>query len=226
MALNINGTTGISGVDGSASAPALTGTDSNTGITFPSADTIKFATGGVERFAISNSGLSGDGSGLTGIQAGITMADRWHLASNFNISSANTLYQINTGWAKSTSAGYNSGSLGSAMTESSGVFTFPSTGIYYIVYDCITGTSNDQLNMWSYIAVGADGTATDYLSVKASSGDSGTMNTVTGSAMLDVTDTSTQKINVKAYFNNTGGYVSSNSNGQRTVITFIRLGDT
>jgi len=62
MALNINGTTGISGVDGSVSAPAVTGTDSNTGITFPSADTIKFATGGVERLAITNSGLSGVGS--------------------------------------------------------------------------------------------------------------------------------------------------------------------
>jgi len=70
MALNINGTTGISGVDGSVSAPAVTGTDSNTGITFPSADTIKFSTGGVERFAITNSGLSGDGSGLTGIGGG------------------------------------------------------------------------------------------------------------------------------------------------------------
>jgi len=70
MALNINGTTGISGVDGSVSAPALTGTDSNTGITFPSADTIKFSTGGVERLSITNSGLSGDGSGLTGVSAG------------------------------------------------------------------------------------------------------------------------------------------------------------
>ena len=59
MALNINGTTGISGVDGSVSAPALTGTDSNTGITFPAADTIKFATGGVERMSITNSGISG-----------------------------------------------------------------------------------------------------------------------------------------------------------------------
>ena len=59
MALNINGTTGISGVDGSVSAPALTGTDSNTGITFPSADTIKFSTGGVERMSITNSGISG-----------------------------------------------------------------------------------------------------------------------------------------------------------------------
>ena len=61
MALNINGTTGISGVDGTVSAPALTGTDSNTGITFPSADTIKFSTGGVERMSITNSGVTGAG---------------------------------------------------------------------------------------------------------------------------------------------------------------------
>ena len=47
MALTINGTTGISGVDGSASAPVLSGTDSNTGITFGS-DIMGFATGGVE----------------------------------------------------------------------------------------------------------------------------------------------------------------------------------
>ena len=63
MALNINGTTGISGVDGSVSAPALTGTDSNTGITFPAADTIKFSTGGVERMAITNSGVTGVSGG-------------------------------------------------------------------------------------------------------------------------------------------------------------------
>ena len=61
MALNINGTTGISGVDASVSAPALTGTDSNTGISFPSADTIKFSTGGVERMSITNSGVVGGG---------------------------------------------------------------------------------------------------------------------------------------------------------------------
>ena len=64
MALNINGTTGISGVDGSVSAPAVTGTDSNTGITFPSADTIKFSTGGVERMSITNSGVTGVGGNL------------------------------------------------------------------------------------------------------------------------------------------------------------------
>ena len=55
MALNINGTTGISGVDGSASAPALTGTDSNTGINFAS-DTVNINTGGTTRATIDSSG--------------------------------------------------------------------------------------------------------------------------------------------------------------------------
>ena len=63
MALNIDGTTGISGVEGSVSAPVLTGTDSNCGISFPAADTIKFSTGGVERMQITNSGVSGTGVG-------------------------------------------------------------------------------------------------------------------------------------------------------------------
>jgi len=55
MALNINGTTGISGVDGSASAPALTGTDSNTGINFAS-DTVNINTSGLERMRIQSDG--------------------------------------------------------------------------------------------------------------------------------------------------------------------------
>ena len=55
MALNINGTTGISGVDGSASAPALQGTDSNTGINFGS-DVLGFNTGGTERSRFDGNG--------------------------------------------------------------------------------------------------------------------------------------------------------------------------
>ena len=55
MALNINGSTGISGVDGSASAPALQGTDSNTGINFAS-DTVNINTAGVQSLSIDSTG--------------------------------------------------------------------------------------------------------------------------------------------------------------------------
>jgi hypothetical protein len=48
MTITINGTTGIAGVDGSAGTPAVQGTDTNTGIFFPAADTIAFGEGGAE----------------------------------------------------------------------------------------------------------------------------------------------------------------------------------
>jgi hypothetical protein len=61
MAIIINGTTGISDVDGSASVPAYSGTDSNTGMFFPAADTIAFAEGGTEVMRIDSAGNVGIG---------------------------------------------------------------------------------------------------------------------------------------------------------------------
>jgi hypothetical protein len=61
MAITINGTTGIAGVDGSASTPAVQGTDTNTGIFFPAADTIAFGEGGAEVMRIDSSGNVGIG---------------------------------------------------------------------------------------------------------------------------------------------------------------------
>ena len=45
MPITISGSTGIAGVDGSASTPAVQGTDTNTGVYF-GADTISFSEGG------------------------------------------------------------------------------------------------------------------------------------------------------------------------------------
>jgi hypothetical protein len=56
MTLILNGTNGLSDVDGSASTPAIRGTDTNTGIFFPAADTIAFAEGGAEVARFDSSG--------------------------------------------------------------------------------------------------------------------------------------------------------------------------
>ena len=56
MTIVINGTTGISGVDGSAGTPAVQGTDTNTGIYYSAADTVDVATGGVQRGQFDSSG--------------------------------------------------------------------------------------------------------------------------------------------------------------------------
>jgi len=55
MPITINGSTGISGVDGSAATPALQGGDTNTGIAFGT-DIILASTGGVERYRVDPSG--------------------------------------------------------------------------------------------------------------------------------------------------------------------------
>jgi hypothetical protein len=56
MTLILSGTNGLSDVDGDASTPAVRGTDANTGIFFPAADTIAFAEGGAEAMRIDSSG--------------------------------------------------------------------------------------------------------------------------------------------------------------------------
>lgn len=55
MSIQINGTTGISGVDGTAGSPALQGADTNTGISFGT-DEVSINTGGVQRANFDGSG--------------------------------------------------------------------------------------------------------------------------------------------------------------------------
>jgi len=61
MSLILSGTDGLSDVDGSAATPAIRGTDANTGIFFPAADTIAFAEGGAEVARFDSAGNFGLG---------------------------------------------------------------------------------------------------------------------------------------------------------------------
>ena len=221
MALNINGTTGISGVDGTVSAPALTGTDSNTGITFPSADTIKFATGGVERMSITNSGVSG-------ITAGITMADQWRLSVDRNVSGGSEIIDAN--WERNDGAYFSQ--IGTGMTQSSGIYTFPATGIYFVAYNLtMYSISLTQRYSGAVIQVTTNNSsyaaqATSYFNAGVSNGSGCYMNGICH-LIIDVTDTSTHKVRFIAQSATpANAYVAGNSNEQITGVTFIRLGDT
>ena len=210
MALNINGTTGISGVDGSVSAPAVTGTDSNTGITFPAADTIKFSTGGIERMSITN-------SGITGITAGITEAAEWNLTTGLSSGSGQTL----------TSNLAQRDYIGSGMSESSGVFTFPSTGMYLIIY-IVTGYAS-ALNRYAGGEISATTNNSSYSNI--AEGYSNTNNDannyfhVTIPCIFDVTNVSTHKVKFLISAEN-DVTVSGTSGRLITGMNFLRLGDT
>jgi len=65
MTLILSGTDGLSDVDGTAATPAIRGTDANTGIFFPAADTIAFSEGGAEAARFDSSGNLGIGTAST-----------------------------------------------------------------------------------------------------------------------------------------------------------------
>ena len=89
MSLILSGTDGLSDIDGSAATPAIRGTDANTGIFFPAADTIAFSEGGVEAMRI-------DSSGNVGIGAS-SPASRLNIATGASTSCTFTLTSNNTG---------------------------------------------------------------------------------------------------------------------------------
>lgn len=73
MSLILSGTNGLSDVDGSAATPAIRGTDANTGIFFPAADTIAFSEGGVEAMRIDSAGNVGIGTASPNASADLTV---------------------------------------------------------------------------------------------------------------------------------------------------------
>jgi len=87
MSLILSGTDGLSDVDGSAATPAIRGTDANTGIFFPAADTIAFAEGGAEVMRIDSSGNVGIGTSspsgrVHAVSAPGTVQVKWSDATN------------------------------------------------------------------------------------------------------------------------------------------------
>ena len=67
----------------------------------------------------------------TYVGSGLSDADYWKITSQQDIS-ATTETTITGSWAQQTARGGAGGELGSSLTQSSGVFSFPSTGIWYV----------------------------------------------------------------------------------------------
>jgi hypothetical protein len=107
MPITIDGTNGISGVDGSAGTPSIQGSDTNTGVFYPAADTVAIATSGTEQLRLDSTGNlrfnSGYGSVVTsyGCRAWVNFNGTGTVAirASGNVSSITDLntgkYQVN-----------------------------------------------------------------------------------------------------------------------------------
>ena len=159
---------------------------------------------------------------------GITMADQWRITSDRNLSSITETIDAN--WERNDTAGY--GGIGSAMTESSGIFTFPSTGIYLISFN-LTMYSISQTQRYAGALISRTINNSTYGAAATSYTNGGVVssNGVYMSAeakfLFDVLDTANYKVRFRAQCEVASPvYISTSTNESISGVTFLRLGDT
>jgi hypothetical protein len=156
---------------------------------------------------------------------GITEVDQFRLTAN-----ASGDADITSNLERTDNSG--STKIGTGITESSGIFSFPSTGIYLILVQAsVSPYGSDTfaacrtlitLNNSSYsvVAFAASGNPGDT--------GAGTIPFQQGSSsfILDVTDTSNVKVKFDTSSFGGGSELRGNTDENQTSFTFVRLGDT
>ena len=170
-----------------------------------------------------NAVTSAKSSGL----GGLTVADQYALNSS-NGGDANPV----TGWYRPSNN--SRASLNGNVSESSGIFTFSSTGYYrvdVIIYNVhnvderynqfFLEQSTDSGSNWNHCC-------TNSSSVGSRINSTGHLSGCMGAVILDVTDVSTfrLKLRTNSESNSTSSYLSYDADSNYTSILFMKLGDT
>ena len=172
--------------------------------------------------------LKTDGSGnlswytLPTYTNGITEYDQWRI--NANLSNVNSNV-ITANWERDDR---HFEKIGTGLTESSGIFTFPSTGKYLITFNMYTNGNADRY-IGGEIEISSD-SGSNWLEIADAlggvyEGGAGTYDNASCSGLVDITNISTFRMRFEAQSVGTVTYQGS-TNIQRTGFTCIRLGDT
>ena len=160
----------------------------------------------------------------TTIASGLTQASQWRITSNFTGSQD----PISSNFEEVDTAGY--GILGSAMTESSGVFTFPATGIWRIdaqFFFTIENTDSRYGGCDIFVSTDSGSNWIQASSNNQSMYSSGaSYGAVYITHQFDVTNTSTHRVRFRVAEENASTYIQGSSTVTKTGFTFTRLGDT
>jgi len=159
------------------------------------------------------------GASLTGISGGLTEFDQWRFTtdqSGLNYLTSD-LERVDT---------YGNGQLGTGMSQSSGVFSFPSTGLWRIDFNAqfyYHNSASDQIASYIYVTTNNSSYSA---SVRAFTelDANGEFTSSVCTKLVDVTDTAQVKVKFRA--GASGIYTTGNTNASYTYMTFQRFGDT
>ena len=224
MALTLSGTNGVVGAGFTVAASGVSvtagvGTFSSigAGASVPAAG----LTGALPTISAANC-TNLPAANLTGLTAGITEADQWRVNTSFNVSGSSF---ISSNWERVDITGYDK--LGTGMSESSGIFTFPSTGIWHVFF-WTTVRPVDNTTMYAGVEFHFTTDNSSYNNVANFYGGVSTtafFDNIFAQHIFDISNVSTHKLRFRASSASTCGY-SANTSETQLAATFIRLGDT
>ena len=173
--------------------------------------------------------LQTDGNGnlswVTLPSSGLTVAQQFRQTSTTATNNSTVVFENN--WEKTDDNAV--GSLGSFVLPTNGVFTFPSTGIYYVTFGSYFEDSGYNTNAYVQIQATINNSNWDTVSTTnfGTTYDQSGNNYAGGfvNAIIDVTSTTNVKVRFRVYSNSSVTWDSSTSQN-RTSATFLRLGDT
>jgi len=183
-----------------------------------------------------NQFLQTDGSGVLSFAeagGGITHANFWRLTADLSVDttgSAGTTITANLETIDSPGSTDLAGIIGSPMTVSSGVWTFPATGIWKLAFSLnFKSSGNAAPDAFGMIIRGTpDNSSYSTLVHNPSSNgnNSAKYGNVSGETLFDCKNTSTHKVVFNYYSTEDGQVVRGSSSFTETGFSFIRLGDT
>ena len=167
------------------------------------------------------------GASLTNLPAsGITMADQWRRTANVALN--NNLNLMTTDWERVDSAGQGTLTGSGGMTESGGIFTFPSTGIYFLRFQGYFEDTGSSATVSTQIHITTDDNTYTRRAINIShisNIGSYTYGYCACETFVDVTSTSNVKVKFGVSSEGSTAFDSSTTEN-RNCATFIRLGDT
>ena len=157
---------------------------------------------------------------------GITEVDQWRLTTTFT----GTVQPIASNWERVDVAARLQGYLGTGMSESSGIFTFPSTGFWLVCFKSNHACNGDDRSMSNYIFTTNDNSSYDNTAQSTTfiqqTGGTWTGANAESEAVLDVTDVANDKVRFEMLTQNASTQTQGNTGYSLTGVTFVRLGDT
>ena len=164
-----------------------------------------------------------DGVDVSAITQGITVADQWILTADDAFNG-----DITSNLARSTEASL-APTIGSGVSESSGIFTFPETGIYKISVQAQSIVQNSYGDLTMYIKTTTDNFSTtdNAARILIYEGNGTAYDTSYASVLFDVTDTTTHKVKFTiSGWTNAAEKFLGNTQQAYTAFQFLKIGET